>query len=70
MYNTYHITFITMLLFQEKYNNEDYSNQMRAMEDELEVHVHVHVQGGEPKIALSLYNRQQSQVQFLVPHPV
>ena len=28
------------------------------------------VQGGEPKIALSFYNRQQSQVQFLVPHPV
>ena len=25
------------------------------------------VQGGEPKIALNLYNRQQSQ---LVPHPV
>ena len=30
----------------------------------------LHIQGGEPKIALSLYNRQQSQVQFLVPHPV
>ena len=27
-------------------------------------------QDGEPKIALSLYNRQQSQVKFLVPHPV
>ena len=32
--------------------------------------VYNYAQGGEPKIALSLYNRQQSQVQFLVPHPV
>ena len=31
---------------------------------------YMHVQGGEPKIALSLYNRQQSQVQFLVLHSV
>ena len=30
----------------------------------------MYIQGGKPKIALSLYNRQQSQVQFLVPHPV
>ena len=30
----------------------------------------IYIQGGEPKIALSLYNKQQSQVQFLVPHPV